>query len=74
MTARKKSSSDENDITKKVVGVTKKGGKKLIIDQDHIGYFFIKFADGGQLPEKLMGKYTRYEFAQDIIAVYLRGK
>lgn len=74
MTARKKSSSDASDITKKVVGVTKKGGKKLIIDQDNVGYFFVKFSDGGQLPRELMGKYTRYEFAENMIAVYLRGK
>lgn len=73
MTARKKSSSDASDITKKIVGKTAKD-KELIIDQTTTGLFFIKFNTGGQLPKELSGRYTKYEYATDAIAVYLRGK
>ncbi len=74
MTARRRSNSDENDITKKVVGKTKKGQKELIIDQTTQGYFFVKFGNGGQLPKELGGRFTRYEFAENAIRLYLEGK
>lgn len=70
MTSRKKSSSDASDITKKVVGKTKKD-KEIIIDQDVQGYFFVKFSTGGQLPPSLNGRFTRYEFAQYAVRSYL---
>jgi len=73
MIPRKKSNTDGNDITKKVVGSTGKG-KKLIIDQNPQGYFFSKFATGGQLPPQLGGRFTRYEFAEYQISSYLKGK
>lgn len=78
MTARKKSGSDGNDITKKVVGKTKGTGKvghkDIVIDQNSNSYFYIKFVGGGQIPKQLSGFFTRYEFAQDAVSVYLRGK
>lgn len=73
MTSRKKSNSDGNDITKKVVGITKKD-KEIVIDQNKQGYFFVKFSTGGQLPPKLAGKFTRYEIAQAAVNAYLEGK
>lgn len=74
MIPRKKSSSDASDVTKKVVGSTKKGKKDLIIDQNSQSYFFVKFADGGQLPQALKGRFTRYEFAEHAVRAYLAGK
>lgn len=73
MIPRSKSSSDENDITKRVAGKTVKG-KELIIDQDPRGYFFIKFSSGGKLPKGLGGRYTRYEIAQNAVESYLVEK
>lgn len=73
MIPRKKSNSDVNDITTKVVGKTK-GKKELVVDQARTGSFFIKFKDGGQLPEGLTGRYTKYEYALRDINVYLAGK
>lgn len=73
MTQRKRSSSDENDIVKKVVGKTKKG-KELIIDQYSNGLYFIKFSTGGILPPVLKGRYVTYVAARDAIEFYLEGK
>ncbi len=73
MIPRKKSTSDGNDITKKTVAQTK-GKKELIIDQHTTGSFFIKFKDGGQLPEHLSGRYTNYDIALKDINGYLAGK
>ena len=73
MTQRKRSSSDVNDIVKKVVGKTKKD-KELIIDQYSNGMFFIKFSTGGKLPPTLKGRYVRYEAARNAIEYYLEGK
>jgi len=71
MAELKNQGSDENNITKRVAGVTK-GNKKLIIDMNAQGYFFIKFKNGGKLPSSLTGRYTRYEFAERDIARYLK--
>lgn len=73
MIARDKSITDANDITKKVAGKTKKK-KEIIIDQDRHGYFFIKFKDGGQLPKQFKGKFTKYEFAQNLVDTYTASK
>ena len=73
MTQRKRSSSDANDIVKKVVGKTKKN-KEMIIDQHSNGMYFIKWSDGGKLPPTLKGRYVRYEAAKNAIEYYLEGK
>ena len=73
MTQRKRSSSDANDIVKKVVGKTKKD-KELVIDQHSNGMYFVKFNTGGILPPTLKGRYVRYEAAKRAIEFYLEGK
>lgn len=73
MIPREKSNTDESDITKRVVGKTKKG-KELVVDQNTLGYFFIKFTTGGQLPSTLSGKFTNYDVAERAIESYLAGK
>ena len=73
MTPREKSTTDGNDITKKVAGTTSKK-KKVVIDQNTHGYYFIKFADGGQLPKQFKGRFTKYEFAQHVVDAYVAGK
>ena len=73
MTPKEKSTSDGNEITKRVVSKTK-GGKELMIDQNGHGYFFIKFSSGGQLPKELKGIYTKYEFAKEAVTNYMIGK
>lgn len=70
MTARKKSTSDVNDVATKVAGSTKKS-KEIVIDQYDTGLWFIKFKTGGQLPPALEGKFTRYEWAQKAVNEYL---
>ena len=73
MTPKEKSTSDGNEITKRVVSKTK-GGKEIVIDQNNHGYFFIKFKSGGQMPKELLGIYTKYEYAKDAITNYQIGK
>lgn len=67
---RQISEGDKTDITKRVAGKTKKG-KEFKIGQYTTGTFFIHFADGGQIPASLSGKYLRYEDAERAINAYI---
>jgi hypothetical protein len=64
------SDEDELDITKRVVGETKLG-KGFKIGQYTTGMFFVHFADGGQVPAALGGRYLRYEDAERAIKGYI---
>ncbi len=70
---RKRSTSEENDVTQRVVSKTK-GGKDFKVGQYTSGYFFVHFADGGQVPKKLCGRYIRYEDAENSIKSYVASK
>lgn len=72
MTKRSRSNSDANDIVKKKAG--KKKEKAMLIDQTTNGYFFIRFEGGGEVPNKLAGKYLRYDEAQRAVDSYLKRK
>ncbi len=73
MIPRKKSTSDENDITKRVAGTTK-SGRNIVIDQNIQGLYFCKLDGKGSIPKVLKGRFTRYDAAQNAIDSYLGSR
>lgn len=67
---RKRLILEESDVSQRVVGETKQG-KELKVGRYNSGMHYIYFADGGQIPRMLSGKYLRYEEAADAIQLYL---
>lgn len=73
MIPRRKSVSDDADILRRVVYTTKKG-KEVKINQSKLGHFFVELGSGGKLPQRLKGRYTRYEEAEGAILAHFEGK
>ena len=69
MTERKRQTSEDDDVTQRVVSKTKKG-KETKIGQYNSGMFYIYFGDGGQIPLSMSGKFMRYEDAENSIKAY----
>lgn len=53
------------------VGKTAGGKTLLIVTDQNLRTFSVKFKEGGELPESLSGKYTRRANAQHAIELYL---
>jgi hypothetical protein len=62
--------SEENDITQRIVGETSKG-KSLRVGQYTTGYYYVTFTTGGKIPQSLSGRFMRYEEAEGAIKAYL---
>ena len=69
MTERKRQTSEENDVTQRVVAKTLKG-KETKIGQYNSGMFYIYFSDGGQIPRSMSGRFMRYEDAEHSVNTY----
>lgn len=65
--------NEDPEVRFRVAGVTP-NGKEILIVPTNTGTFKIIFRPGGELPQDLSGRYTRYEFAQHAINRYLALK
>ena len=62
--------SEENDTNGSILATTP-NGKDIILKQHPFGLWYVCFADGGQLPQKLKGKYTHAENAKKAAELYV---
>ena len=70
---RERQTSEENDITQRIVGKTG-NGKSLRVGQYTTGYFYVTYTSGGQIPKSLKGRFMRYTDAEDAIKAYLGAR
>lgn len=62
--------SEENDTNGSILATTP-NGKNIVLKQHPFGLWYMCFADGGQLPAKLSGKYTHAENAKTAAELYV---
>lgn len=61
---------DELDVRYKVLGTTS-GGKDIVVYPSNDGCYRIRFLQGGELPKRLKGRFTRYSEAAIAVNIHM---